>query len=120
MKEIKIAPPVTLPSLSTDLPEKEYNFLSFILEFMLMNKRMREDSNLQSLFALEEEVSKIKEGQDTFILEEKVWEDCKKAAKADIDERMSQNATNPLPLPWAMKVLRHYHVFATASNINEN
>ena len=118
MKEIKIAPSVTLPALNTDIPEQEYPFLTFVLEFMLMNPRMREDNALEALFALEEVLSsnKDKEIKD-FTLEDAHWEICKNAAKAEIDERMSQTAKVPLPVVWAMKILRHYHAFAKAETV---
>jgi len=119
MKEIKIAPAVTLPALSTEIGEREYKFSAFIVEFMLMSPKMREDSALESLFALEDIISANTTGElEDFQLEDNHWEVCKKAAKEEIDARMAQSAANPLPLPWAMKILRHYHAFAQAKTVD--
>jgi len=118
MKEINIAPSVTLPALNTDIPEQEYPFLTFLLEFMIMNPRMREDNALEALFALEEALSGTKDKENrSFLLDDAHWETCKHAAKQEIDERMSQNAKVPLPVVWAIKILRHYHAFAKAENV---
>ena len=53
-REIVIRPDVTLPALSTDLPERPYTFLSFLQEWVVNAREMRKDENLPHLFLWEE------------------------------------------------------------------
>lgn len=121
-REVKIQPDVTLPALSTEIPERSYSYVAFLIEWCLSSAGMRTDENLPHLFALEEaiEARPLAPG-DVVYLVDAVHAAAKAAAKAALDEALTPNQMGQTRIPqaYALKVLRHYHAFASAQAVDE-
>lgn len=55
-REIIIRPSVTLPALSTVVPERSYSFMNFLAEWVFGARGMRKEENLGHLFEIEEAI----------------------------------------------------------------
>ena len=55
-REIVIRPDVTLPTISTDQPERTYAFVAFLHQWVLDAPQMRKDENLEFLFEWEDAI----------------------------------------------------------------
>jgi hypothetical protein len=56
LREIIIRPSVTLPALSTVVPERSYSYMNFLAEWVYGSRGMRKEENLGHLFELEEAI----------------------------------------------------------------
>ena len=67
MKTITIPPAIQLPAVSTEIGPISYSFVSFLREWVLGAKGLREDENLPHLFSMEDTINQLQTA-----LEEKV------------------------------------------------
>lgn len=59
LREVIIRPAVTLPAISTEQPERTFEFLAFLAQFLVTSAGMRKDENLAYLFEWEDAVEKF-------------------------------------------------------------
>lgn len=105
-----------LPPLSTELPGRSYSFASFIVEWVLSSKDMRQDENLEHLFEVQQAIEAAQKPGEAFKVSEEAYQTAKVSAKAGIDEAMTPNAIGRVALvyPWSTHILRHYHKLTKA------
>jgi hypothetical protein len=118
MRVFVVPPDQVLPALSTEVGERPYTFAHFMTEWVWAAKQLREDDNLESAFALDGWLGAQKDLSPgtTLSMPDDIWATAKLCAKASIDEAMTPGPVGAkLPMPWAFRILRMYHVLARAS-----
>jgi hypothetical protein len=119
MRTFTIPADQILPALSTEVGERPYTFTNFVAEWIMSSKQLREDDNLEAAFAFEDWMNAQKDWTvgASVTMPEDIWTTAKSCAKASIDEAMTPGpGGTKLPLPWAFRILRHYHILAKAAS----
>src|ERR1019366_9348060 len=112
--KVTIQEPVTIPATSTESPEQQFTFASFVEQFIMRSDGMRSEDNIPLLARLcDSFIGRTLVPGDAVELDDDVWTAARDSAKSELDQMMVPiRGRNPLPMPVALPLLKMYHGFA--------